>query len=476
MALSNLRQFCALGKQKRHKKFAIGLEKVAKLFSIAKNGVYYTVTFCLFCRFDCSMVRRRVVVTGMGVVAPQCRSLAELWNLLISGGNAIRPYNGFGLISLASPADFDGHISAFHSQDPAQEKAIRKSLKVMSREIQMAVAASCRALNEAGIQMGQLPSDRIGISFGSDYILTTPEDVLDGIRSCITDGQFDFSCWGTAGLPKMTPLWQLKYLPNMPASHIAILNDFHGPSNSITLREASIGAVVGESVEIIASGRADVMVVGTTGSRLHLIKLLHAKQQEELTETACRPFDAHRDGTILGEGAGALILEDKEHAEKRGANCWAEIVGGSYRCRFSRAGQDFRRETVRAVLEQVLHKGETSPEQIGHINAHGLGSKSSDNAEAAGILDVFGKRKKPIPVTAAKGCFGNLGAGSGTIELITGILALRNRTLYPTLNFASADSSCPISVVQSADVPAGNSFVKIAMNMQGQVSAVLVRL
>jgi len=426
------------------------------------------------------MVRRCVVVTGMGIVAPQCRSLTELWGHLISGACAARPYDGFGLISLAAPADFSGHIDDFESQDTAQQKAIRKSLKVMSREIQMAIAASCRALNCAGIGIGQFPSERIGISFGSDYILTTPEDVLDGIRSCMVGSQFDFSRWGTAGLPKMTPLWQLKYLPNMPSSHIAILNDFHGPSNSITLREASIGAAIGESVEIIASGRADVMVVGTTGSRLHPYKLLHAKQHEELTETACRPFDQHRDGTFLGEGAGAIVLEEREHAEKRGADCWAEIVCGSYRSRFHRSDKncrqgDFRREAVRSVLEHVLQRGNVLPEQIGHINAHGLGGKSADNAEAMGIHDVFGKLTRPIPVTAAKGCFGNLGAGSGTLELIAGILALRNRVLFPTLHFSSADSSCPISVVRSTDVPAGDSFVKIACNPQAQASAVLVK-
>ena len=421
------------------------------------------------------MVRRRVVVTGMGVVAPQCRSLSELWNLVTSSGGAARPYDGFGLISLAAPADFDGYIDAFESQDSAQQKAIKKSLKVMSREIQMAVAASCRALNEAKIQVGQLPADRVGISFGSDYILTTPEDILDGVRSCMTSPLFGLSRWGTDGLPKMNPLWQLKYLPNMPASHIAILNGFHAPSNSITLREASIGAVIGESIEIIASGRADVMVVGTTGSRLHPVKLLHAKQHEELTGTACRPFDAKRDGTTLGEGAGALILEDWEHAKKRKANCWAEIVCGSYRCRFDRTGQDFRRETVRAVLKHVLRRGNVLPEQIGHIDAHGLGSRASDGAEAAGIDDVFGTRTEPIPVTSAKGCFGNLGAGSGTIELVAGILSLNHRVLYPTMNFSSTDSSCPISVVQSTGVPAGESFVKLAMNPQSQVSAVLVQ-
>ena len=424
-------------------------------------------------------MKRRVAVTGMGIVAPQCRSMTSLWNLLVSRGSLARPYNnpsdGSETIALTAPADFDGHLDDFESQDSSQQKAIRKSLKVMSREIQMAVAASCRALNSSNIRFGQLPPDRVGISFGSDYILTTPEDVLDGVRACMDGVHFDRSQWGIAGLPKMTPLWQLKYLPNMPASHIAILNDFHGPSNSITLREASVGAVIGESIAMIASGRVDVMLVGTTGSRLHPYKLMHAKQHEELTQTACRPFDLHRDGTTLGEGAGAVVLEAMEHAEKRGAECWAEIAAGTCRAKYNRVGHVQHREAVRAVLENVLHRSGLSPEHVGHINAHGLGSTVSDRLEALGIHDVFGKRSVPIPVTAAKGCFGNLGAGSGTIELISGILALRYGVLYPTANVLSPDDSCPVSLVRNGEVLSGDSFIKIAMNPQSQVSTVLVK-
>jgi len=208
--------------------------------------------------------------------------------------------------------------------------------------------------------------------------------------------------------------------------------------------------------------------------------LLHAKMHEELTQTACRPFDQHRDGTVLGEGAGALILEEMEHAEKRGADRWAEVITGSCLARCNHIGggrisDDGSRETVRRVLENVLRKGNMLPEQIGHINAHGLGNKASDTAEAQGINDVFGNRAVPIPVTAAKGHFGNLGAGSGTLELIAGILSLRHQTLFPTLNCTSPDSSCQISTVQSTDVPSGDSFVKIAMSPQSQVSAVLVK-
>ena len=438
------------------------------------------------------MDKRRVVITGMGIVSPLSLSIEEFWQRLISGSGGVRSYFLDNAdsdlvappVAVAAPALFEGKIGDFDSRDATQQKTIRKALKLMSREIQMAVAASCRALNEAEIQIGQFPSDRIGISFGSDYIITTVEDVLDGMRACFRSkpegDQFDFSLWAENGKTKMPPLWQLKYLPNMPASHIAILNDFHGPSNSITLREASIGACVGESVEIIASNRADMMLVGTTGSRLHPFKMLHALKNEELASRECRPFDRHREGTVLGEGAGALVLEEYEHAVRRNATIWAEVVCGSYRARFERTGletgrNDHRREIVASVLREVLRRAEMEPEQIGHINAHGLGGPVSDRLEALGIHDVFGRRKKPISVAAAKGFFGNLGAGAGAVEMIAGVLSLRNNQLFPTLNCHHPGPDCPVSPTIGCDMPAGDSFIKLAINAQAQASAVLIR-
>ncbi|GHT14914.1 3-oxoacyl-ACP synthase [Planctomycetales bacterium] len=424
------------------------------------------------------MARRQVVVTGLGIVAPQFCSINEFWNGLVSGTTAVRPFDGYGLINVAAPAAFSGSIDDFESQDTAQQKAIRKNLKVMSREIQMAVAASCRALTNSGIHIGQFPADRAGIVFGSDYILTTVDDVLDGIRACTDDSRFDFSRWGTTGLCKMQPLWQLKYLPNMPSSHIAILNDFHGPSNSMTLREASVGAVIGEAVKTIADGRADFIVAGTTGSRLHPFKMLHAVQQEEISPDACRPFDLNRNGTVLGEGAAAVILEEREHAENRGAKIWAETVCGIYLADCRRHRLDDTATELRSLtraLGHVLLQSGTAPESVGHINAHGLGSKMFDAAEAAAIQEVFGGRCERIPVTALKGMFGNLGAGSGMIELIAGILALNHGTLFPTVNHATADTDCPINIVTDTAVPSGDSFIKTAFNRQGQASAVLVK-
>jgi 3-oxoacyl-[acyl-carrier-protein] synthase II len=442
------------------------------------------------------MDRRRVVITGMGLVSPLPSSLEHFQEALASRKGAVRPFLWNGKIihsvAVAAPALFEGTIDDFDLHDAGQKKVIKKALKVMSREIQMAVASSCRAILHANIQPGQFPSQRIGISFGSDYILTTVEDVLDGIRACCnhstiaknseslenskkSETEFDFTRWASKGLTKMQPLWQLKYLPNMPSSHIAIINNFHGPSNSITLREASVGACVGESVEIIASGRADIMVVGTTGSRLHPLKMLHALQQEELAATECKPFDRNRDGMVLGEGAGAVILEELEHAQKRNATIWGEVVCGSYQTRYDRMKINRKREVIKSVLTNLLKKSGMEPEQIGHINTHGLGSRNSDYEEALAIHDVFGNRKKTIPLSAAKGFFGNLGAGSGTVELIIGILALHRGLLFPTLNFSTPDPECPVTPNQENNTPSGQSFIKIAVNPQAQASAILVR-
>ncbi|MDR2345472.1 MAG: hypothetical protein LBE18_05345 [Planctomycetaceae bacterium] len=462
------------------------------------------------------MSRRRVVVTGIGVISPLSISVDGFWESLNSGRSGVRPYvpfrcSGFPL-SVAAPAFFCGDIDEFGIVDSSQRRAIKKGLKLMSREIQMAVAASSHALNHAEIFVGQLSPERVGISFGSDYILTTVEDVIDAIRACSDSAkresdsissQFDFRRWGNAGLSKMQPLWQLKYLPNMPASHIAILNNFHGPSNSITLREASVGAVVGESVSIIASGRTDVMIAGTTGGWLHPCKLISALLNEEISNTVCCPFDLNRNGTTLGDGAAAIVLEEREHAEKRGVKIWCEIVAGSCKMRRNEKNTDYKREVTRTVILDVLRYGvlrdenfagrkniknnidnidnineivkEIALDRVGHINAHGLGSRDSDKAEAMAINDIFGNRKEPIPVVAAKGFWGNAGAGTGMFELIASIMSLKSQKFFPSINYSTPDPECPIMIADPNIHSPGNSFIKVAINPQGHASALLVK-
>ncbi|MDO4585939.1 MAG: beta-ketoacyl synthase N-terminal-like domain-containing protein [Planctomycetia bacterium] len=444
------------------------------------------------------LLNRRVVITGMGIVSSAGLSLDRLWDVCCSGKSSVRrldiPHFDSSVAPYCSPAsEFSGKIEDFGDLDGNLKKNIRKGLKLMSREIQMGVASAQFALNHACLKSGIYPSERIGVSFASDYIITTPDEVLDGMRACRNGNAFDFSRWAQNGLVKMTPIWQLKFLPNMPASHIAIYNEFFGPGFAITNREASIGTALEESVEIIRSGRADIMVVGATGSRLHPFKLIHAIQQGTLSteqgnpENICRPFDLYRNGTVPGEGAGALILENAESALKRKAVIYAEIIGGSSRCVihknknakdsnsvFASAVDDIEK-SLTLTLSSLLQKYQRSPESIGHINAFGLGARQYDSAEAKAIRNVFGNVANSIPVTTLKGHLGNPGAGGGAIELIAGILALKNNALFPILNNRNDDLECPIHPVRTFGEPTGDSFIKLCYQKFGQSSAVLLQ-
>jgi 3-oxoacyl-[acyl-carrier-protein] synthase II len=282
-------------------------------------------------------------------------------------------------------------------------------------------------------------------------------------------------------MPKVTPLWLLKYLPNMPASHVAIFNDLRGPNNSITLREASAMLAVAEAYCTIVRGHAQTMIAGATGTRLHPLRTVHVALQEECAvgdgepEKMCRPFDLHRTGMVLGEGAGAIVMEELNTAQARGAPILAEVVGfGSSAAAHPLTGGNIR-QAVENVVRQALAKSHLTPDQLGHYHAHGLATRKCDEDEAVAIEAVFGSRAQPLPVTAAKSYMGNLGAAGGLVELIASVLALRQDKLFPILNYETPDPRCPIHAAVSGDDRAGDSFLKVNVTPQGQASAVLVR-
>jgi 3-oxoacyl-[acyl-carrier-protein] synthase II len=430
---------------------------------------------------------RRVVITGMGLICPLGNTKEAFWEGLSSGRSAVEPINalpqwGLPIKFAAEARQFQGEIEDFGELDKEQKKAIRKGSKMMCRECQMAVAAAQRALSDAGLNMGKTDPERTGISFGSDYMLSLPEEFVEGVKQCLdAEGQFQFSRWGTEGLPKMSPLWLLKYLPNMPASHIAIYNDLRGPNNSLTLREASANVAVGEAFQIILRGSAETMLCGATGTRLHPMKAIHAAQLEELASPdaeparACRPFDLHRTGMVLGEGAGAIIIEELSTAQARGATIYGEVIASASSSVVKRNLVARREAAMRNVLTNVLKAANLKPEDVGHIHAHGLSTRSGDIEEARAIDHVFGTRNTPAPVTAAKSYFGNLGAGSGMVEIIASLMALNQGGLFPILNCETPDPECPVAAVTDGAVEAGKSFIHLSVTPQGQASAILIR-
>ncbi len=430
---------------------------------------------------------RRVVITGMGLISPLGHTKDRLWEALASGTSGVGPLTclpnqELSIACAAEARDFDGSIDQFGPLDKVQKRTIRKGLKVMCREIQMGVASAQLALVDAGLDASGYDNDRSGVVYGSDYILTDPEEFSDGVRHCLSDdGEFDFQRWPSEGMPRVTPLWLLKYLPNMPASHIAIYNDLRGPNNSITLREASANLAVAEAYCTIMRDKADMIIAGATGTRLHPLRTVHVAMQEEVAPgngdpaKASRPFDLDRCGMVLGEGSGAVIVESLESAQAREATIFGEIVGFGSSAVLNRRGEGDLVQALENVARVALKKAGLAPDDVGYVDAHGLSTRKGDASEAAAIHAVFGSRKQPIPVTASKSYFGNLGAGGGLVELIGALMALHHNELFPVLNYETPDPDCPVHPVRDHSTPAGDCVLKLSVTPQGQASSLIIR-
>lgn len=376
--------------------------------------------------------------------------------------------------------DFQGTIQDFGELDSVRQKAIRKGLKLMCREIQMGVASAQRALQDAQIVPGSIDPDRTGVVFGCDHVVAHPEEFVSAYQACCSSDQnFSLAAWGDRGLSQITPLWLLKYLPNMPASHITIYNDLRGPNNSITHREVSGGLAIAEGAATILRGSAERMLVGATGSSVAPLRSLQSAFLGDIVmhgddpARACRPFDADRQGMVFGEGAAALVLEDAEIAEKRGAKIYAEILScGTATATHPNGAADLR-QSVYLAARLALDRAGVAPNMIGHVNPHGLGTHEGDLQEAAAITRALQTSATETPVMALKGWFGNLGSAGGLVELIASILALEHNSLLPSLNCDQRDPECHINVTQSASAEAGQNVLKLSYSPYGQATAIL---
>src|SRR5262245_30708805 len=284
---------------------------------------------------------RRVVITGIGLISPLGNSPQAMWDALAAGTSGVReltsvPADAFPVKYGAEARDFTGAIDDFGPLDKGMSRNIKKNLKVMCREMQIGVASAQLALSDSKLPLASVNLDRVGCVYGSDYMLTVPQEFTTAARNCLDErGKFDFSRWAEKGLSAVEPLWLLKYLPNLPASHIAIFNDLRGPNNSLTMREASSNLAIAEAYCTIVRGHADAMLAGATGTKVHPARTIHVVTQEEIAvdgddpRRLSRPFDRDRAGAVLGEGAATLVLEELEYAQSRGAKILGEVIGFS---------------------------------------------------------------------------------------------------------------------------------------------------
>jgi 3-oxoacyl-[acyl-carrier-protein] synthase II len=414
---------------------------------------------------------QEIVITGLGVVSPIGIGCAPFWAALESGASGIRPVDLFDSSSLR--VRFGGQVPDFDAKLYVRP---RKSLKVMSREIQMGFAAADLAMADAGLAAGQIEPERFGVVFGSDMIYADLEDLERAYRRSSADGRFSFPAWAEAIHEELHPLWLLKHLPNMTASHVAIAHEARGPNNSIVLGDVSGLLAIAEAASVIRRGWADVMLTGGTGCRLHPTALVARgdallSHRADDCRRASRPFDRDRDGLVNGEGAGVIVLESRAHAEKRGARIRGRLLGAAARCEPGARRTGVTGASLRTAIRAACTAAGLDPAGVGHVNAHGVSTIDMDRAEAAAIHAELGA----VPGTAPKSSFGHLGAGGGVVELAASVLGLEHGLVPPTLNYETPDPACPVAVVHGEPLT-GRPATALAVNLcsTGQAAAVAI--
>jgi 3-oxoacyl-[acyl-carrier-protein] synthase II len=427
---------------------------------------------------------RRVVITGLGLVSPLGIGLDPFWAALAEGRGGVDRIRAFPVQDL--PTDAAGEVVDFDPRAlaiPRHRKALAKSLKYMARDIQLAVAAAQMAIADAGLADGGVDPTRIGLDLGAGLISTELDELAPAINLASNgQGSFDYAAYGRDGLPLITPIWLLKYLPNMLACHISILTDCQGPSNTITEAEAASNVAVGEACRIIQRGRADVMISGGADSKIHPLSLIRMSLLDQMSHwrgepsRACRPFDRGRDGWVAGEGAGILILEERDHAQARGARIYGEVLGFGSGCdAHPGGGLDPEGAGTEIALRAALRDADLEPAAIGHVNAHGAATVVSDLAEARALHRVFGP-DAAVPVTALKGYMGNLVSGCGAVELIGSLLGVNRGLIPPTLNCDDPDPACDLDLVRGAPRTTANpTFLTNNLTRHGQAAALVIR-
>lgn len=408
-----------------------------------------------------------VVITGIGVVTPCGIGIDAFWNALLAGRSGVER------LSIAAgtdlPVTIGGEITGF---EPGKFITPRKRLKLMCREMQMGYAAASLAVIDAGLGNSGVDPERLGVAFGGEIYYGPVEEAADAYRACLVDGSMEPAMWGKASTDNLHPLYMLQTLPNMCACHIAIGHDARGPCNTIVSGDVSSLLAVIEGARLIQRGAADVVIAGGSGSQINTLRMVK-HDYEDLSrrvadpKTASKPFDARRDGAVLGEGAGAVVLESRLHARRRNASIRAHLMG--FHNGYQKNGR--RLHGIRSSITTPLEKAEMSPCELGHVNAHGSSMIGPDRIEAQAIRECL----QDTPVTAPKSYFGSLGAGSGAVELAVSIQAVADGIVPATLNYQHVDPQCPVNVIRDAPMET-RKRTAIVLNQTpfGQFASVLL--
>ncbi len=418
---------------------------------------------------------RRVVISGIGVVTPIGSDVSTFWDGLRQGRSGVGLVQAFDTSAL--PVHIGAEVRGFDARNYLEKKE-RKRLGIMVRTFQFAVAAAQLAMEDGLIAKAALDPRRLGVVVGSATIPGDLRDLGPGSRAACREGGPcpDLRAWGEKGVPLVPPLWMLTHIPNMMASHVSILHNAQGPNNTITQTDVAGILALGEACQYIRRRRADVVLAGGADCNIAVANYLRHQLFDQLSqrnddpEKASRPFDRDRDGWVLGEGGGMLVVEDREHAQRRNARIYAEVVGFA-------AGfvPGWSGKGVARIIHQALVRANVAPGDIDHVNAQGNSTTRGDAWEARAIAEIFGGDAAARPVFAAKGALGNLGAAAGSVELAASLLAQQHGLVPRSVNYDNPARDCPVRATRECRPVEKPYFLKLGLTEMGQCAAVVCR-
>lgn len=399
------------------------------------------------------MSKQRVVVTGLGALTPLGNTVASSWAGILAGRSGVRRIDRFDVSAMAS--QIAGTLRDFDAAQFIPAKEIKK----MEPFIHYGIAAAIEAIEDAGLISDTLNYDRVGTLIGSGI------GGLEGIeRNTMTLAQ--------QGPRRVSPFFVPGAIVNMVSGQLSIRYGFRGP-NLATVTACAAGThSIGQAARLIAYGDADVMIAGGAESAVSPLGVAGFSAARALStrnddpEHASRPWDKDRDGFVLGEGAGVLVLESLDHARARGANIYGELIGfGMSADAYHMTSPSSDGDGARRCMLAAMQDARVNPEDIGYVNAHGTSTQAGDLAEVAALHSAFGEHAKRCPVSSTKSMTGHLLGAAGGIEAVFSLLALRDQVLPPTINLFEPSEGCDLDFVphtarevRGLDVAMSNSF------------------
>jgi 3-oxoacyl-[acyl-carrier-protein] synthase II len=397
----------------------------------------------------------RVVVTGMGVIAPNGSTLVEYWDSLIEGRSGLGIATSFDVSDL--PVKTVAELKRFDPRDYMDFKEAKR----MARFSQVGIAAARMAIDHSGLDLTQEDRTRIGCEVGTG---------IGGFRE-IAEEIEAFTLRGDRGPERISPFFVPRVIPNMASCQVAIHFRLEGPNNTDTTACAASTQALGNAFRVLQRGDAEVMLAGGAEANLcrfglaafAAMKVLSTQVDDPIK--ASRPFDAMRDGFVPGEGAGMLVLETLEHAQRRGAPIFAELAGfavtdDAYHIVMPEEDGDGPARAMQKALDDAQLKAE----DIDYINAHGTSTQLNDKSETAAIKRVFGDHARMIPISSTKSMIGHLLGAAGAVEAIATILSMNHDLVHPTINLEHPDPECDLDYVPNqarrvtVDAALSNSF------------------